>query len=287
MICYQKELLELLPPWLRTAMQDTLVVREAREIRIRVGQPSQIITGQKEFYPSTRRCSVEDIMYVVNNASGFSAYAATSVAKGYITAPGGHRIGICGSGITHNGNQSGIKDITSICIRVARDIPGVARGLEKKLKQGSVLILGPPGCGKTTLLRDLIRQIAEIRKEQVSVVDERCELFPSFRSQLQFMPGTRTDVMSDIPKASGISMVLRSMCPVWIAVDEITSVQDCDVMEESSYTGVRFLATVHAETVDDLWQRPVYNRLIKTMLFDIVISMKRDMSYTVEELRFG
>ncbi|MGM9641248.1 MAG: ATPase, T2SS/T4P/T4SS family [Faecousia sp.] len=285
MIFYRKELLELLPPWLRATMQDTPAVEQAREIRLRMGQAPQVVLSGGEWYPSSRRIGQEDMQYVINNASRFSAYASVSMAHGYLTAEGGHRIGLCGTAIVREGRVSGFRDVTSLCIRVARDIPGVAQGLEKRIGTGSVLILGPPGSGKTTLLRDLIRRIADLRREQVCVVDERCELFPVTGPHLQFPPGIRTDVLSGLEKGVGIEMALRSMSPAWIAVDEITGLGDCDVMEKSSYTGVRFLATVHARDREDLWRRPVYRQLMAANLFDVAIRMERNQNYDVEELK--
>lgn len=281
MVCYWRELLELLPPWLRLQMDDG---GQAREVRLRLGQPPQICTAQGEWYPTGRRISAEDLCFPVNVASRYSAYAAVSLAQGYLTAQGGHRVGICGSAVVQDGRVTGLKELRSVCIRVARDIPGLAAGLEKRLGTGSALLLGPPGSGKTTLLRDLIRQVSQCLQQQISVVDQRGELFPANHHGFSFSPGDRTDVLTGAGKGEGIALVLRSMGPAWIALDEITALEDCAAMEQSSYCGVRFLATVHALDKDDLKRRPVYRRLLQTGMFTTAICLRQDQTFTVERL---
>ena len=173
MICYWRELLELLPPWLREQVNGDGLDKRLREIRLHLGQPPLLVAGEEDLLPSCRRVGTEDLSHIVNTVSRFSAYAAWSVAQGYLTARGGHRVGLCGTAVIRDGKTAGMKELRALCIRIARDFPGLAAGLPDRLGTGSALILGPPGGGKTTLLRDLIRQISDVRREPIAVVDQR------------------------------------------------------------------------------------------------------------------
>lgn len=205
-----------------------------------------------------------------------------------ISRRGGHRLGLCGTAIVREGKMTGMKELRSVCIRVARDFPGLAAGLPDRLGTGSALILGPPGAGKTTLLRDLIRQISDGKGEAVAVADQRGELFPALYQGYQFQTGSRTDVLTGASKAEGMELLLRSMGPKWIAVDEITALEDCAAMEQCSYCGVRFLATAHAWSVEDLAPAARYTgRLLQTGMFQTAVVLQPDQTYTVEELHTG
>lgn len=284
MICCWQGLLELLPPWLREPMDAGGRDKQVLELRLRLGQMPQAVTGRGEWYPACRRIGAEDLNYVVNVASRYSPYAAVTLAKGYLTARGGHRVGVCGSGVIQAGRLTGFKELHSLCIRVARDIPGFAAGLEQDLGTGSVLLIGPPGSGKTTLLRDLIRRISQVRREQISVVDERGELFPVSGSGFAFSTGDRTDVLTGVGKREGMELVLRSMGPAWIAVDEITALEDCEAMEACGNCGVRFLATAHARNSGELSHRPVYRKLMNSGLFGQLVCLGEDRAFTMERL---
>lgn len=282
MVCCWQGLLELLPAWLRESVNDG--GEQVLELRLRLGQMPQAVTGKGEWYPACRRIGAEDLKFTVNVASRYSAYAAVTLSQGYLTGRGGHRIGICGTSVTQQGHITGFKELHSLCIRVARDIPGLAAGLEQDLGTGSVLLIGPPGSGKTTLMRDLIRRISQVCREQVSVVDERGELFPVDGGSFVFPTGDRTDVLTGAGKREGMELMLRSMGPSWIAVDEITALEDCQVMEACGNCGVRFLATAHARDPDELNRRPVYRRLMDTGLFGRVVCLRRDWTFTMERL---
>ena len=146
------------------------------------------------------------------------------------------------------------------------------------VKDGEFLsILGPSGCGKTTLLRDLIRQIA--RREHVGVVDERGELFPD-----GFYRGERTDVLRECPKGDGIDMLLRTMGPDTVAMDEITAQADCEALLQAGWCGVRLMATAHAGSLRDLETRPLYRPILNSGLFDRVIVLSRDKTWQEERL---
>lgn len=284
MICYWRELLDLLPPWLREPANGGDQDKHLREIRLRVGQSPQFITETGERYPSCRRVGPEDLAFTINIVSRFSAYAAMGMAKGYLTARGGHRVGLCGTAVMQNGTITAMKELNSLCIRVARDMPGLAASLVGRLGRGSVLLLGPPGSGKTTLLRDLIRQISESRRQTISVVDERGEIFPVVGGRHQFQTGSRTDVLTGCGKREGMELVLRAMGPAWIAVDEITCLEDCVVMEQCGCCGAQFLATAHAGGLEDLRRRPVYKRLLQTGMFTEAVVLRPDQTFTMERL---
>ena len=172
--------------------------------------------------------------------------------------------------------MSGTRTVRSLCIRFARDFPGIAR--KYGAYTGSILIIGPPGSGKTPLLRDLIRQFS--LRETVAVVDERRELFPDGC----FDRGKALDVLSGCPKVSGLDMLLRTMGPETIALDEITAEDDCDALHHAGGCGVRLVATAHASSVSDLYKRPVYRKLSSCGLFDRVLVMRRDKSWHDERM---
>ncbi len=273
MMCAWKELLGILPQRLRRDV-DSLGKESLQELRLRMGAPPELVTGTGSRWLSGA-VTREDLNFVVNTASRYSPWTAATVARGYLTAPGGHRIGLCGEAVCRNGSLEGIREISSLCIRIARDFPGIAEKAGNM--RGSVLILGAPGWGKTTLLRDLIRQRGE--KEQVSVVDERGELFP-----VGFSRGKRVDVLTGCPKGEGILTVLRTMGPSAIGVDEITEEEDCTALLQAANCGVHLLATAHALSLQDIRSRRIYAALLQNHVFDAFLVLHRDQSYSVERM---
>lgn len=275
MRCAWKELLGILPRWI-AGEADSQGQQLLQEIRLRVGKPPEFV-GRDGIREAERECTKEDLLLCVNGASRYSPWASRTIAQGYVTAPGGHRVGICGEAVVKDGCAAGIREPESLCIRVARDISGIA-GKAKELP-GSILLLGPPGSGKTTLLRDLAREIS--RKETVAVVDERGELFPERGG---FDRGKRLDVLRGCPKEAGVDMVLRTMGPDVIAVDEITAEGDCRALLRAGWCGVRLIATAHASSLGDLRRRSVYRTLWEGKLFDHILILSRDKSWHLERM---
>lgn len=264
MTCMKAELLAVLPKGIREGVDTDGLL----EIRLRLDRPGMLVTlNGSRTLPG--RVTESDLNFVINAASRYSPWNAATMGEGYLTAPGGHRIGVCGEGA-----GEGLRTVTSLCIRVAREVPGAAKGIPT---EGSMLILGPPGSGKTTLLRDLILRIGET--EPVAVVDERRELFPEgFRREGQ------VDVLTGVEKDRGLDMLLRSMGPRWIAVDEITRERDCEALRRASFCGVKLLATAHASNVRDLFTRPVYLPLARSGLFQRAVTLDEHRRWRLEEV---
>lgn len=255
---------------------DRLGRDDLEELRLRLGRSTELVlSGGRSIrcQPGTQ----EELNYVLNAASGFSPWAAGTVAQGYLTIPGGHRIGLCGEWVEQQGKVTAIRRVSGMCIRVARAYPGIG---DKAPASGSLLILGPPGAGKTTLLRDLIRRRSELGSA-VSVIDERGELFPPGGL---FDPGPRTDVFTGCGKAAGVDMALKTMGPKCIAVDEITSAEDCQALLSAGWCGVELLATAHATDCEDLFRRNIYKPIVNSGLFSEALVLRRDKSWKPERM---
>ena len=242
---------------------------------MRVDQPPNLI-GKDHVWWLNRKITISDLNFCVNTASRYSPWSAQTSAQGYITAAGGHRIGLCGDAVVQAGKMTSMRSYRSLCIRIARDFPEISQHYASL--SGSILIIGPPGSGKTTFLRDFIRQISDT--EPVAVADERCELFP----EGCFLYGKSLDVLSGCPKETAINLLLRTMGPVTIAVDEITDAEDCIALQSAAWCGVRLIATAHAATISDLRSRALYEHLISKNIFQHIVVMHRDKTVHAERM---
>jgi len=281
MKCAWQEFISLLPVWMRRDV-NILGADTLQELRLRV-QHNPILIRSNGTVSIERTVTQDDILFCINAASRYSPWTAGSIADGYITAPGGHRIGICGQASVEKGQMTGISVPTSICIRVARDFVGISKAMEGI--SGSLLILGRPGSGKTTLLRDVIRSRSENQEGSIGVVDHKCEIFPHVHNVGCFVSGRNTDILHNCPKPHGIEAILRNMGPSVIAVDEITAEEDCKALLHAGWCGVDILATAHAGNVSDLHARPIYRSIVESKLFSKVVVLRPDKSWYIERIK--
>lgn len=280
MNCAWDSYIGLLPVWMREQVYN-YYKEHLIEIRMRLGLPPELLTTNGSFNFS-RTVTEDDLLYCVNIASKYSPWSSSTICNGYITTAGGHRVGICGNCVGVCENKTSVRIVTSISIRVARDFFGISKDLQDQ--SGSILIIGQPGCGKTTLLRDLIRNISDRLSGCVCVVDEKCEIFPLVHNRFCFSTGKHTDIISGCSKKDGIEMMLRNMGPKVIALDEITANEDCLALYHAGWCGVRIIATAHAGSFEDLLSRPVYKPIVESKLFNAVVVMGEDRSWTIERM---
>lgn len=258
-------------------------LRHVEEIRLRVGEPLLLREREKEMWirPSLSQEAVEDVL---RRACRQSVYACQeTLRQGFVTVDGGHRIGISGVGVLQNGVVQNLHHPSSLVLRIAREAIDCADSLVGKISN-STLLIGPPCSGKTTLLRDLVRLLSDRCGQRVSLVDERAEISAALHGVPQLDIGMRTDVLINIPKGEAVMMLLRTMNPQWIAVDEITAPADISALEQASYCGVKLLATAHADSVEDLQRRPLYRMLMEKKIFQTVVLLKTDKSYITQEV---
>lgn len=278
MKCQWDAFLSLLPPSIQQQLTN-LFIDEIQELRLRSGQAAQCVCSNS-FISLKHIVSTTDLQYCINAATKYSPWTSATAQSGYITAAGGHRIGLCGE---FTEGKAAIGNYTSLCIRIAKDYPGIARQAEDL--SGSVLIIGKPGSGKTTLLRDLIRCRSERDCGCVAVVDERRELFPTYQNNFCFPTGPHTDVLSGIRKKDGIDIALRCLCPSTIALDEITAKEDCDALLSAAWCGVSLLATAHAGSMTELENRSIYRPIMDGEIFQYVLILQQDKSWRIERMR--
>jgi len=227
-------------------------IRNIREIRMRAGKNIILVTDGS-IYKTNLYASKEDVISVIQNASCSSVYAfVDEIKNGFITLKGGHRIGICGRAVIKKGEITNIVDFSGINIRIAKEIKGCANKLAEISKGESTLIISPPGCGKTTILRDFARILGA--KSNVCIVDERGEIAASYRGIPQFDVGLMTDVLDLCPKKEGIEIVLRGMSPQYIITDEIGK-GDVTAVNKGLLCGVKFILSAHGDSISDTLKR--------------------------------
>lgn len=259
------------------------IVSSLQEIRIRVNRPIILKTRQADIlieYLVTQNEIFEILEKLCNN----SIYAyQNQICKGYITVRGGHRVGITGTAVMENGKVTNIKYMTSLNFRIAREIKGCSNKVLKDVickEENTIytsLIVSPPGKGKTTMLRDLIRNISNgvpelgFKGKTCGVVDERGEIAAMYHGIPQNDVGIRTDVIENIPKDRGMNMLIRSMAPEVIACDEIGSKEDVEAIQNAVVSGVKGIFTMHGKNLDDIKENQGINYLIKTKQIEKII----------------
>lgn len=278
----------LLPSRQRRAVESMDLWDKARaeEIRLRMGRPPTVLfpEGEAPFPCYSDPVQAEDLTAVLEISTQASFHTVLErIRNGFITVKGGHRVGLCGTAVIQQGEVSNLRQISSLAIRVAREVPGAAKEVLPALIEGgglrSTLILSPPGGGKTTLLRDLIRMISSgegTEALRVGVADERGELCAVYHGTPQMEIGPRTDVMDGCPKEEGLMMLLRGMNPQVLAADEITAPGDIAALETAANCGVILLATAHGRTMEDLEVRPLYRRLLSLGLFQRIVFLRSE-----------
>ena len=278
----REQITRVLPKSIQQVVEDQGIrFDRLQEIRLRTGQPLYLIYAGNEMMPERGgkyyEVTKEDVRESLEYISHYSLYAYENEMKqGFITIEGGHRVGMTGKVIIEQEKVKNMKHISSINIRVSHEITGCADPILPYIAHNKqmyhTLIVSPPRCGKTTLLRDLIRQISDgndyVRGCTVGVVDERSEIGGCYKGVPQNQIGKRTDVLDCCPKAEGMIMLIRSMAPQVIAVDEIGSGEEIHALEYALHCGCKILATVHGSSMEELMQKPLFDQLIKEKRFE-------------------
>lgn len=275
------EILRVLPSYISLEIQRINNTQNLNEIRLRARQKVILKCVNQEIVLESI-VTTKTILDILLNVSKNSIYAIQSdINNGFVIIRGGHRVGICGEVVYVDGKIKNVKNISSLNIRVARQVYGCADVvLSEIVKRGKVLntlIVSPPGCGKTTLIRDIIRQISNgvdvlnLKGKNVSLIDERGEIASVYNGVPCLDVGIRTDVMSNVNKSEGMKMMIRSMAPDVIATDEIGKKEDIVAIKEAVLSGVNVLFTMHGDSIKSILKNPNVKELLDLDIFSKII----------------
>lgn len=293
----EEEILRLFPEGLRGLWETAAMQYEKlQEIRLRVNQPVCILLAGRECYVDgkgkvtdrlleARKVTQKELDETLNHICHYSLYAFSEELKqGFITVEGGHRIGVAGQVILQEeGKVKTIKHIRFMNIRISHQIFGAADMVMRQLYSGgnflNTLIISPPGCGKTTLLRDIIRQASNGgdfgRGRTVGVVDERSEIGGCYLGIPANDVGIRTDILDSCPKSSGMMMLIRSMAPDIVAIDELGSEEELHMLRKVMACGCKVVATIHGVDEKDIASKGYMKKALEEKLFERILILSR------------
>ena len=274
------------------------------EVRLRADKPVILVCGKEKLSVDEKGrtvkcnfgfiCTKEMLKDSFSRICDYSVHThSNELSKGYITVKGGHRIGITGTAVLDSDSRiTATRDVSSLCIRIAREIKDCAKDIYEKafmISEGNVILAGPPSCGKTTLLRDLVRIISD-KGYSVSVIDERQEIASMYKGICTNDVGINTDVYYGYPKECAVNMAVRTMSPEVIAIDEICDKKEVDAIVNAANCGVRLIVTIHANNLKDVITKYQSVSLLRTGVFNKIVILNREKGdytkkvYDIEEI---
>ncbi|WP_113886345.1 stage III sporulation protein AA [Clostridium butyricum] len=299
----EEDIIGILPLKIGTLLKERLLKEQIYEIRIKIGKPILVYSKYGENivnYVTTK----EDMKSLIQKISNYSLYAyEEDIRQGFITIKGGHRIGIAGECVMEKGEVKTIRNISSINIRVCSEVIGCSDKLikyiysQKENRIFNTIIISPPKCGKTTILRDIARNISNgmnsigLYGRKVAVIDERSEIGACHFGIPQNDLGMRTDILDNCLKKEGMIMAIRSLSPEILICDEIGTKGDVEALLMAFNSGVNIITSIHGFTIEDLYKRKVFHELLDNGIIEraIVLSSRKGVG-TIEniyELREG
>lgn len=296
-----QRVLRVIPVSLRTKLSTALNFKldMVQDIVLRTNRPVCVYTGNRQMYLTQTGCltdnyvsqnlvvsSPQDVSECFNNVCGYSVYSHISeIREGFITIKGGHRVGITGTAVISSGAIHNIRDVSTLSIRISRQIKDCAKSLTAGFagKKGGLLICGSPCSGKTTVIRDMARLLSTQYSSRVSLVDTRGEL----ASVCQGIPQNdigMCDVMDSYPRVDAIDQAVRSLSPQYVICDEIGNFMDANAILHGINSGVRFVATVHANNREELLSHKNMKDILATGAFDEFVFLSgRDKPCIIKE----
>lgn len=288
-----KEIFAVLPEKINSCLKDKSNLNKLQEVRVKVGKPLSIVLDNNETIFNYVITS-DDVKAIIQKISNYSLYAfEEDIRQGYITIQGGHRVGLAGQCVIEHNSIKTIRNITSLNIRVCREVIGCSNNLINSLVENNrvnnTLIISPPKCGKTTLLRDITRNISNgvsqigLKGKRTVVIDERSEIAACYNGIPQMNVGIRTDVYDNCIKSDGMMMAVRGLSPEVIVCDEIGTHKDMEGLIMAYNSGVSIIATLHGRNIEELYRRPVFREIVENNVIDkvVILSAKKGVG-TIE-----